>query len=255
MTSPSEPRTPSLYHASRGSAFDPLVAAVIVSTAMASYLLVALTIPPGIALLVAQLTLAAVPVGAALVLGRPRALGLRGAHPRYFLAAIAIGATAWLVNMQLVAWLHVPEDGARTLEEIVERPSLSTALAMFALLPAVCEEIVFRGVLARALGKSLPIWAAAAASAIVFSAYHLSLVQALPTATLGFALAIVAIRADSIAPVIVAHALNNAIAITLSRGDASGLAAWIGRHPLESFVTCLAVTVGGVVLALRGAPA
>src|SRR4051812_26727815 len=98
MTSPSEPPTPSFYHPSRGSAFDPLVAAVIVSTAMASYLLVALTIPPGIALLVAQLTLAAVPVGAALVLGRPRALGLRGAHPRYFLAAIAIGATAWLVN-------------------------------------------------------------------------------------------------------------------------------------------------------------
>lgn len=255
MTSPIEPRTASLYHASHGPAVEPSIAAMIVGAALATYLVVPALVPPALALIAAQAALTVVPVAAVLVAHPARplaALGLRGARPRFFLAAAAIGATAWYVNTRLVALLPLPEHATRALEALVEQPSFAGALAMFALVPAICEEILFRGVLARALGHRLPITAAAAISAATFSAYHLSPVQALPTLTLGFVLAVVAIRADSVLPTIVAHAINNAIAIALSRGELAPLGDWLGHHPTLALAGCAAATAGGLAVAVRG---
>jgi membrane protease YdiL (CAAX protease family) len=116
----------------------------------------------------------------------------------------------------------------------------------------VCEEIVFRGVLARSLGRRASLIAAAAISAVVFSAYHLSLVQALPTLVLGLVLAVIAIRADSAVPGMLAHAVNNALVIAVSRGALPELAGWLDRHPAAGLVGCAAATAGGVVIAARG---
>ena len=257
MTSPIEPRTASLYHASRAPAVEPLVAVAILAAAMATYLVAAAVMPLWLALIAAQLALAVVPCAAMRVVHRARplaALGLRGARPRFFAAAIAIGATAWYLNMCLVSVLPVPEQQVHELEALVDQPPLWRALATFALLPAICEEVAFRGVLARSLGRRLPLVAAAVISAVVFSAYHVSLVQALPTLTLGLMLAVIAIRADSIAPTIVAHAINNALAIALSRGDLPRIAEWISRHPNPALAGCAAATTAGIVIAARGSP-
>ena len=255
MTSPIEPRTASLYHASRGSAVAPSAAAAILMAAIATYLVVPAVVPAELAMLVAQAALVAVPLAAVLLgqLGRPlAALGLRGARPRYFAAAIAIGATTWYVNLWLVSLLPLPDAQVQALQALVDRPSLGVALALFALVPAACEEILFRGVLARALGRHLPLAGAAAISALVFAAYHLSIIQALPTLTFGFVLAIVAIRADSILPTFVAHALNNTLAVLMSRDELPGLAAWLMRHPVLSFGVCATTCALGVTVAARG---
>ena len=259
MTSPIEPRTASLYHASRAPAVEPTTAAVIALAAVASYLVAAGLAPAHLRFAAAQGALAVV-AGAAAVIAHPArplaALGLRGARPRFFVAAIAVGATAWYLNASLVDWLFaklaLPREQAIHLQGLVDRPPLWRALAMFALLPAVCEEVVFRGVLARSLGRRWSLVAAAALSAAVFSAYHLSLVQALPTLTLGVGLAVIAIRADSIAPAMLAHALNNAAAIAVSRGALPELAGWLGRHPVAALAGCAAATAGGIAIAARG---
>jgi membrane protease YdiL (CAAX protease family) len=244
-----------LYHATRAPAVEPLIAMAIVMAAMATYLIVAIVAPPGAALPAAQASLAivAIVVGAAQHPRRPwAALGVRGTRPRFLVAAVAIGATAWYVNIQLVSQLPLPERPARALAELVERPPLGYALALFALLPALCEEILFRGVLARALGRRLSIAGAAAISAAVFAAYHLSVVQALPTFTLGFVLGLLAIRADSVAPAIVAHAINNAVAIAMSRGELPALTAWLDAHAGTALVGCAGATALGVAAVLRG---
>jgi membrane protease YdiL (CAAX protease family) len=259
MTSPIEPRTASLYHASRAAAVEPGVAVGITLAAIASYLLAGMLAPAGWWFVVAQLAMAVV-AGAAVVSvhqGRPlAALGLRGARLRFFAAGIAVGATAWYLNAALVEWLFaklaLPREQAIHLQKLVDRPPLWSALAMFAVLPAVCEEIVFRGVLARSIGRRTSLIAAAAISAAVFSAYHLSLVQALPTLTLGLVLAVIAVRADSIAPSIVAHALNNALVIAASRGALPELTGWLDRHPIAGLAGCAVATAGGVVIAARG---
>jgi len=244
-----------LYHASHDPVVEPAIAAMIVLAAIATYLVVPVLVPPELALLAAQAALTGVPIVAVIVAHPARplaALGLRGAKPRFFLAAAAIGATAWYVNTRLVALLPLPERATRALEDLVHQPSLARALAMFALVPAMCEEILFRGVLARALGRRLSITAAAAITAAVFSAYHLSPVQALPTLTLGFVLAVVAIRADSVVPTIVAHAINNAIAIAMSRDELPALGGWLGGHPTLALAGCATATAGGIAVAVRG---
>jgi membrane protease YdiL (CAAX protease family) len=225
-----------------------------VLAAIATYLVVPALVPAGLAMIVAQAMLVVIPAGGVVLgrLGRPLAvLGLRGARPRFFIAAIAIGATAWFVNLWLVALLPLPGHEAKVLEALVERPSLAGAIALFAVVPAVCEEILFRGVLARALGRHLPLAGAAAISALVFAAYHVSIVQALPTLTLGFVLAVIAIRADSVLPTIVAHALNNTMAITLSRGALPALAGWIAGHPSLALAGCATTTAIGVAITAR----
>jgi sodium transport system permease protein len=248
-----------LYHASRAPAVEPRVAAGIVLAAIGSYLVAAAVVPTRWWFVAAQLALAVVAGAAVGIVHRPRplaALGLRGARLRFFAAAIAVGATAWYLNAGLVEWLFaklaLPREQAIHLQELVDRPPLWRALAMFAVLPAVCEELVFRGVLARSIGRRTSLIAAAAISAAVFSAYHLSLVQALPTLTLGMMLAVIAIRADSIAPAIVAHALNNALAIAVSRDALPWMTGWLGRHPVAGLAGCAVVTATGVMVAARG---
>src|SRR5215470_12384700 len=119
MTSPSEPRTPRLYHAFRGApGFDPLLAGAIVAAAMAMFHSVREVVPQQAALIVAQLVLLAVPVGAAaLVPGREGRLaamrdrlGYRLPRPIYLVAGALIGATAWYVNWRLVTWLEIHGD-------------------------------------------------------------------------------------------------------------------------------------------------
>jgi len=255
MTSPIEPRTASLYHASNDPAVEPVTAAAIVMEAMATYLAVPLLVPRELAMIAAQAALVTVPLAAVIVLRPARplaALGLRGARPRFFVAAVAIGCTAWYLNAQLVGLLRLPTRQVHQLEQLVDRPALPWALAMFALVPAICEEIVFRGVLARALGRRRSIVVAAAISAAVFAAYHLSLVQALPTLTLGFVLAVIAIRADSVVPAMLAHALNNVLAIVMSRAELPALGGWLGRHPALALAGCAGATAWGIAIAARG---
>jgi membrane protease YdiL (CAAX protease family) len=281
MTSPDEPRTASLYHTTvaepvaqrdaaaaavdaRAPVVDPALAAAILTAAMASYLVAAMLVPRSLAVLAAQLALAIVPIGAVALVARARVaehggrpptrawLGITGAPLRFFVAALAIGLTAWYLNMRVVLELPITEHHTRTLSALVARPSLAAAIAMFAVVPAVCEELLFRGVLARSLGRHLPAVAAAAISAVVFSAYHLSLAQALPTLTLGFVLALITIRADSIVPAVVAHAVNNVVTIAVSRDAVPGLANWLTAHPTLALAGCASVTAAGIAITLRG---
>lgn len=266
MTSPNEPRTASLYHAAPAPAVSPGIAAGIVAAALASYLVAvvvaALLFPLSIVLIAAQLALLATPVVAIALGARPseidarpplRALlGLRPAAPRFYAAAIAIGATAWYLNMRLVALLPITERDTRGLAQLVDGPALVVALAIFAVLPAVCEEILFRGVLARSLHRAMPLAAAAAVSAVVFSAYHLSIAQAVPTLTLGFVLAVVALRADSALPTIAAHVLNNTLAIVMSRNAIPALTGGLTAYPSVALVGCAVATGAGIAIALRG---
>lgn len=251
MTSPIEPRTASLYHAP-STALDPATGVAFTAAALAAYLLIPALVPPGLGFVVAQAALVAVCAIGVVAVRAPRplaALGLHRARGRHWLAALAIGATAWYVNARIVSLLPLPSGETRRLEALVEQPALARSLAMFALLPAVCEEMVFRGVLARSLGRHLTVPAAVVISALVFALYHLSVIQALPTFSLGCLLAVIALRADSIGPTILAHAINNAIAIVLSRHNLPALGDWLDAHPILAFAICALGTAGGLALA------
>ncbi len=78
-----------------------------------------------------------------------------------------------------------------------------------ALVPAICEETLYRGYVMRAFEKSWGIWPAIIVSGILFGMYHLQLSNLLPLASLGIIFAFVTWTSQSIYPAIVAHLVNN----------------------------------------------
>ena len=95
-------------------------------------------------------------------------------------------------------------------------PGLGTAILVFALIPAICEELAFRGFILSGLERQHRTRSAILLSALMFGFLHvlLSLFQQLFNATLlGIILGLLAVRSRSILPGILFHFLNNAIGV------------------------------------------
>jgi len=259
MTIPSEPRTPRLYHARSGPAFSVLAAVGVVAAALASFLVAAgVVVGAGgsavVAVIVAELSFVVVAVAGLSMQRLPiAALGFARPDLRYIGAAILIGCSAWYVNLRLIELLPLPEGGVQTLQDIVDGPSLVVAVFALAVLPAVCEELIFRGILARSLATRYGPVAGVAMSALVFAFYHLSVIQLIPTFTLGLLAGALTVRAHSVIPAMTAHMINNAIAILVSRDVVPGSTAWIDAHRTPTLVIAGALTASGIAI-LIGRP-
>lgn len=85
-----------------------------------------------------------------------------------------------------------------------------------ALVPAVCEEVLFRGYIFRAFQRSWGILLAIIFSGLVFGMFHLQVPNLLPLASLGILLAAMTWLSRSIWPAVVAHFVNNGGAVLLA---------------------------------------
>ncbi|MDE6738097.1 MAG: ABC transporter permease, partial [Lachnospiraceae bacterium] len=90
------------------------------------------------------------------------------------------------------------------------------AFLVIAVTPAVCEEMLFRGVIMRSMKAKYRVSSAIAITAILFGLYHMSLVKFIPTGFIGLLLCLVAWKADSIYPAMLMHFINNAISVIVS---------------------------------------
>jgi membrane protease YdiL (CAAX protease family) len=91
-------------------------------------------------------------------------------------------------------------------------------ILLLALTPALCEEIVFRGVL---LGgtRTLEPWRMIVLNGVVFGAFHLSIetvIRFLPTAMLGALIAWAVWRTGSIWVGVLMHLLNNGSIVAIT---------------------------------------
>jgi membrane protease YdiL (CAAX protease family) len=271
MTIPTEPRTNSLYHASEPAAarvrdsgvFSAGHAAIVLLVSFGGYLVVApMLATAGAALLLVVVAGEAVIVAVPIVFmrlarGGVAMIGLRRPAMRFVVAALLIGSSQWFVILVIVDrldnWLDLSRDGSiDRLAKVAIDPPLLVSLFAIALVPAVCEEILFRGVLARGLATRLVPSVAIVVSAVLFSVFHLSLVQAAPTFLLGLAYGYLALAARSCVPTIVAHLVNNSLAILVAQDAIPGLADAIGYNTVVSASIALALMSSGLVLALRG---
>lgn len=255
MTSPIEPRTSRLYHARQGTAFTAHGALAVALAAVATMLTFGIGLrvvgaPLFVAVAVGQIAMTLlVAVITRRVRGGADTLGLRRPPARAVLGCVLLGVTFWYLNMRIVSLLPLPPAAESPLQEMVSVPPLWAALLAIAVVPAICEEIVFRGIVTRSL---VPRWSAGFAiivSAAVFSAYHFSIVQLVPTFLLGLVFAHVALCSDSAIPTMVAHFLNNAVALSIARGELPGLSRTLAEHPHVTLAGCVAASVLGFVLA------
>lgn len=172
------------------------------------------------------------------------ALGLVVPTSRAVAGALLLGASFWYVNAAFVApWFaDQASEGDRQLAEIVVGgDALAVKLLVIGLAPAVCEELLVRGAIARAIAARAGMWIAVLVSSLYFAVMHLSLARAAPTAVLGALLAIAALRSGSIVPAMIVHFLNNAIALALMGSD-------LAIDPRVAAPAALAVTAAGTAL-------
>src|SRR5262249_5135093 len=84
-------------------------------------------------------------------------------------------------------------------------------LAVFALLPAICEEAAFRGyILSRLLRRFRPR-TAVILSSFLFALFHMNVFQFMPSFFLGIVLGLLTIRSQSLLPAILFHLLHNGV--------------------------------------------
>ncbi|HEU0302327.1 MAG TPA: ABC transporter permease subunit/CPBP intramembrane protease [Longimicrobium sp.] len=179
-------------------------------------------------LLASQWLLLALPAVAFAALGPydvRRTLALRAPSARTLAAAALIALGGIPVGWGIV-WLEMQLfeggiDSLLPLQELLTATDTRRALWLFflaALTPAVCEELVFRGVLLQSLGREMRAWKAVALSAAVFGAFHLSFETALrflPTAFIGLLMGWVVWHSRSIFASMLMHLVNNAFVVAL----------------------------------------
>jgi membrane protease YdiL (CAAX protease family) len=162
-------------------------------------------------------------VGAALLmterLGRPsaRQFGFRG-FSRSALRWALLALVAYYVLSSIYVLLAQPPSDDLPQQLGADRSTLLaivTGIFVIAIAPPV-EEFFFRGFVYQALRTRLGVPGGAVVSGLIFGGIHLKPEYLVPLAILGTALALLFEKTDSLWPCILVHALNNAIAFTVS---------------------------------------
>ena len=134
--------------------------------------------------------------------------------------AIVVGASAWTFAAGvLVRLVPPPSSFMKEMEDLFYGPDaapLWLLWAVIAVAPAVCEELLFRGLVLSGL-RRLGAERAILLGGLLFAAFHASLYRLLPTLFLGVVIGIVVWRTRSILCGMIVHALNNGIVVALSR--------------------------------------
>ncbi len=165
--------------------------------------------------------------------------GLNFSRPVFWLAAVLLGISLWPIVMACISGWHDVYGwfaGAETRDAWHEQLVTETAAQVarvrqvspiviaicLAIIPAICEEWFFRGLLMRSLLRSRHAWAAILISAFVFGLFHvlsnsvIAIDRLLPTTLVGLMLGYLAYKSDSIFPGIVLHAIHNAAVVFLA---------------------------------------
>lgn len=116
-------------------------------------------------------------------------------------------------------------------------------LLVVALTPAICEELLFRGLIQQTLGYSVSGRHAAVITGVVFGLYHVNPFTLVPLVLLGMFFGLLMYRSQNISVVVVAHFFNNALACTVVYFGLDDRVALVGSETALNFGLFLVVFV------------
>lgn len=93
-------------------------------------------------------------------------------------------------------------------------------IGCFALAPAICEEIAFRGFMLSGFSRRGRTWIAIGLSSLAFGIMHMIPQQVFNATILGFVLGMLALRSNSLLPPVVFHFIYNSLGVLHSRWTA-----------------------------------
>jgi membrane protease YdiL (CAAX protease family) len=158
---------------------------------------------------------------------------IRVAFERLGLRRFALSALGWMLLALFLYYLFAGLFSSLVLEpkqdDIAEDlgigdESVVVAVAAVVLivgLAAISEEMFFRGFVFSGLRSRMTVWPAAVISGLVFGLVHAptGITTVIPLAVLGAVLAWLYDRTGSLWPSVIAHALNNALALAILSSD------------------------------------
>jgi membrane protease YdiL (CAAX protease family) len=191
-------------------------------------------------------------------------LGLKKTQvkPMYILAILGI-----LVSFPFVFWLgeinqmipmpqwmgELEKEATRQMQQFLKAGNVFDVIVnvfIIAFLPAVCEEVCFRGALQRIMiHLTKNAWAGIILTSILFSALHLQFQGFLPRMFLGMILGAIYWYSGSLWPSITAHFVNNAIQVIV----VSYAPEYIEKNPpISIFIAILSgLMIGGILWVLK----
>ncbi len=127
-------------------------------------------------------------------------------------------------------------------------------LLLISLVPAVCEEMFFRGFLLGSLERRFSPWLAIGITGVVFGLAHLHPVHVVLVIPLGIWTALVARAFDSVYVAMSAHLVNNATSVLLVLGanDPESLADPVTAGTFAVSLAALAVAIPSALRGVRG---
>lgn len=167
-------------------------------------------------------------------------------HPKYYLIALLLQVGLFSFSELNTYFLEfLSRFGYKPAE--INLPSMGGVgivgvLFVIAVLPAIFEEIVFRGLLLDGLHSFGRVGAILLCGGL-FALYHQNPVQTVYQFCCGAAFALVAVRAGSILPTVLAHFLNNALIIILTKFGVASFSVPVFIVIVSVSAVCLAATL------------
>ena len=121
-----------------------------------------------------------------------------------------------VISYALISLFPQSADNVVTTFSAIMDGNVVSVFLVIAVAPAICEEMLFRGLIYNSMKEKYRVSVAIAIVAVLFGIYHMSLVKFIPTGLLGLVLCYVAYKTGSIFPSMMMHFINNALSVAVS---------------------------------------
>ena len=165
-------------------------------------------------------------------------------NPQYFLLLAVIGI---LASHGLSALISLVSSAGmlgsyQEIEDTVFTASPVLVILQTVVLAPISEELMFRGILFRRLGKYIPgFWGAALISSVIFGAYHMNLAQGIFAFLFGLLICAVYDRLRNLWAAIAMHAGGNLVSVLMVYTGFTYPAAWM-------YYTCMILAITGALV-------
>jgi membrane protease YdiL (CAAX protease family) len=141
-------------------------------------------------------------------------------------------------------------DILRSFFVIAGKMSVPWAILTFAVVPALCEEILFRGILLRTAMERMPPTGAVILTGFFFGLFHLDPFRLIGTAVLGCIMGYIVVRTRSLFSSMIYHLTNNLMILLVVNQSSLSRIPWLAEegHPPPAVI---ALALVGFALGLR----
>ena len=206
-----------------------------------------------------QLIIAGIPLAAAAYSKKDmrKTFRLKGCSPMQMVSSVIMMIGVMMLGIVLTGVTSsIFRESASNVDVSMESllgDTFIVTLLIVAVLPAICEELMFRGYILTAMEDKLKPLNAILISAALFGVYHMSVVKFFTTALIGLAICYVAHRTKSIVPGMIMHFINNGLScVIMYFPDEAGRIIPIFADEEISVMDAAVLLVVGALLVLIG---